>query len=122
MAAEYNIEVVIGDSWPPGPDAEFVVVVREGPSGGPYTEIDLTGATITQLITHKGAAPTNTPVLTLDVKNQTTNTGEVGIRLNATESAKLSNLSYHWRLKIEFDAENILTPIAGLLKAVSLNG
>lgn len=122
MAAEYNIDVVIGDSWPPGPDSEFVVTVREGPSGGPYTEIDLTGTTITQLITHKNAVPTDTPVLTLSVKDQVSNTGEIGIRLNATESAKLSNLTYHWRLVIEFDTENILTPIAGQLKAVSLNG
>lgn len=121
MAAEYDIDVVIGDSWPPGPFAEFLLVIRESENGDTFTPVNLTGTIVTQSILHKGAAPAGAPVLSLDIKNQTTSTGEIGIRLNATESAKLENLTYHWSLKIRFDAENILTPIMGLIRTTGLS-
>lgn len=115
MTAEYNIDVIIGDSWPPGPGAEFVATISSGPVGGPYVAVNLDSATVTAPLKHKDAAAPG--VLAIDVKDQGAAPGKVGIRLNASESAKLSNLSYHWALNVDFGADSVLTPLKGLLKA-----
>lgn len=112
--AKLNIELIVGDSWPPGPDAWYVIQFNTGPEGGPYTPLDLTGATVVAGLTLNNE--TAVAVWTTELRDQVTEMGKCAVRLKASESAKLDWFTYEFSFAVAFDAESKITPLHGVLK------
>lgn len=118
MAETYNFEIRIGDSWPYGPTQFATVLVQQGPKNGPYTAVDLTAATIS---TEFSLSVEGTEILcaaTTAILNQVTDKGKFTFWYPATETANLVARDYHYAIRLDFGSGRILTPIAGIAKAV----
>ena len=105
MPAEYDIDVNVGDSWPAGiPGAEFLITIK----GSDGTPVDLTTATGAGYVKEREDDDNALAAaqVTVDVKNQTTNTGEIGIRLGSDQTTQLTVRTYYWGLELTWPDED----------------
>lgn len=118
-----------GDSWPPGPStatdpAVLTVTVDDGPKGGPYDLIDLTGATIETVVVKSSRElflPGATSVIapTTSIRDQTTNKGEMTFRIEQGAFANLPLARYSWRFTVTFPDGSVTTYLQGQIRVTT---
>ncbi len=111
----YDFDVYIGDSWPSGiPEAEFLVTISYQSS-----TVDLDSAlSVTAEIKTAKSDDTAIGSFTVDVKDQSTNEGEVGLTLGADVTELLDARQYYWDLQVNWSTTENMTVLAGLVTAI----
>ena len=126
MSNRFDFDLLPGDAYPPGPDRYLTIILDEGAKdGGPYIELDLTGATIeTKVSLHKKHLYDNTiativqPVT--NILDQTLRPGAFTYRIDESVTGVLKPHRYSHRVTVIFPDTSRTTFLSGQIRVGSL--